>query len=107
DDRLGDLLGLEREFRRAYAATYRHAHDRYYAGAGAAQADAVRSSPPYLALAALAALGAVSVRDDRVKVDRALASAVPAPCRRSLDLELSWKPVCSCGFVLGQRPPEV
>jgi hypothetical protein len=106
-DRVGDLVAADREFRRAYAGTYRAAHDRFYTGAAAAEVERVRASPAYRALAALAGVGAFAVPDDRVKVDRALAAAVPAPCRRQLDLELSWKPRCSCGFSLGQEPPEV
>jgi hypothetical protein len=66
---------------------------------------AIRSSPGYRALAALTGVGALAVGDDRVKVDRLLAAAAPARCERRLDLELSWKPRCSCGFALGQSPP--
>lgn len=105
DDRLRELLELEREFRRAYVATYRDEHDRFYAGPAAAQAAAVRSTPAYEALAALSGIGALAVADDRVKVDRLLAAATPAPCHRRVDLELSWKPRCTCGFAIGQAPP--
>jgi len=105
EDRVRELLEMEREFRRAYVATYRAEHDRFYAGTAAARADGVRSTPAYEALAALAGIGALAVGDDRVKVDRILAAAAPAPCHRRLDLELSWKPRCSCGFAIGQEPP--
>jgi hypothetical protein len=106
EDRVRELLELEREFRRSYVATYKAEHDRYYAGPVAARAAAVRSTPAYQALAALAGVGVAAVADDRVKVDRILGSAAPPPCHRRLDLELSWKPRCSCGFAIGQEPPE-
>ena len=105
EDRVRELLEMEREFRRSYVATYKVEHDRFYSGAGAAAAAAVRSTPAYQALAALARVGALAVADDRVKVDRILAAAAPAPCHRRLELELSWKPRCSCGFAIGQEPP--
>lgn len=105
EDRVRELLELEREFRRAYVATYKAEHDRFYASPAAAQADAIRATPAYGALAAVAAIGAPAVADDRIKVDRLLAAAAPPPCHRRLDLELSWKPRCTCGFAIGQAPP--
>lgn len=105
EDRAGEFTAAERSFRSTYSAAYSAAHDRFYAAPAAGQADAVRASGPYRALAALAALEAVAVPDDRVKLDRALAAAVPAPCSRRLDLELAWKPRCGCGFAFGQEPP--
>jgi hypothetical protein len=105
EDRVRELLDMEREFRRSYVATYKVEHDRFYSGAGAAAAAVVRSTPAYQALAALARIGALAVADDRVKVDRILAAAAPAPCHRRLELELSWKPRCDCGFAIGQEPP--
>lgn len=105
EDRVREVLEMEREFRRAYVATYQAKHDRFYAGTAAARADGVRSTPAYAALGALAGIGALAVGNDRVKVDRILAAAAPAPCHRRLDLELSWKPRCSCGFAIGQEPP--
>ncbi|MGH9185349.1 MAG: DUF6079 family protein, partial [Acidimicrobiales bacterium] len=107
DDRAGEFGAVERELRRAYLETYREAHDRFHQPAGREQVRAVRDSPSYRALAALAGIGAVAVPDDLVKVDRALAAAAPPPCTRRLDLELAWKPRCSCGFVLGQEPAVV
>ncbi len=105
EDRVRELLEMEREFRRAYVATYKEAHDRFYAGPAANEAASVRSSAAYQALAALAGIGALAVPDDRVKVDRLLAAAAPTPCDRRLDLELSWKPRCTCGFAIGHQPP--
>jgi hypothetical protein len=105
EDRAGEFAVAERSFRRAYTAAYSAAHDRFYGSPATRQAEAVRASGPYRALAALAALEAVAVPDDRVQLDRALAAAVPAPCTRRLDLELAWKPRCGCGFALGQGPP--
>ncbi len=106
EDRVRELLEMEREFRRVYVATYKEEHERFYGGPVTAQVAAVRATPAYTALAALGRIGALAVRDDRVKVDRVLAAAAPARCDRRLDLELSWKPRCSCGFAIGQtRPP--
>lgn len=105
EDRAGEFTAAERSFRSAYSAAYSAAHHRFYAAPAGGQAGAVRASGPYRALAALAALEAVAVPDDRVKLDRALAAAVPVPCARRLDLELAWKPRCGCGFAFGQEPP--
>lgn len=105
DDRAGELFAAVREFRGAYTAAYAEAHESFYAVADGANAESVRSAPAYRALATLSAIGAVAVPDDRVKVDRALAAALPSPCRRRVDMELAWKPRCGCGFVLGDRPP--
>jgi hypothetical protein len=105
EDRVRELLEMEREFRRAYVATYTEAHVRFYAGPAAKEAATVRSTAAYQALAALAGIGALAVADDRVKVDRLLAAATPMPCDRRLDLELSWKPRCTCGFAIGQQAP--
>jgi hypothetical protein len=104
-DRTGELLTAAREFRRAYLAAYEDGHDRYYAAVSPADVEAIRAAPVYRDLAALAGIGAVAVPDDRVKVDRMLAGAAPPPCRRRVDVELGWKPLCACGYALGDREP--
>jgi hypothetical protein len=104
-DRTGEVLAAAREFRGAYLAAYEEGHDRYYAAVSPADVDAIRAEPVYRDLAALAGIGAVAVPDDRVKVDRMLAGATPAPCRRRVEVELGWKPLCACGYALGDREP--
>src|SRR5215475_2228050 len=104
-DRVEVISAAYREFRGAYVATYQEAHERFYTAVSAADVEKLRESSAYRALERLATVEAVAVPDDRVKVDRALAAAVPQPCRRPLDLELGWKPRCGCGFTLGQEPP--
>jgi hypothetical protein len=107
EDRLAELASANREFRRAYVATYQRAHDRHYAAVGPAAIGKVRDSATYRALAALSGAGAFAVPDDRVKVDRMLAGAAPAPCSRRVENELSWKPRCACGFGLGDPLPSL
>ncbi len=107
EDRTDVLFSAVREVRGAYLAAYQEAHDRHYSAAGPEAAGAVRSSSAYRALRALSSIGAVAVPDDRVKVDRALTSAVPARCTRRVDQELLWRPLCSCGFRIGDPPPVV
>ncbi|MGH9247734.1 MAG: DUF6079 family protein [Acidimicrobiales bacterium] len=107
EDRVAEFISVEREVRRAYMAAYREAHDDFHAPSRREPVQEVESSAAYRALAALAALDAVAVPDDRIKVDRALAAAAPSPCTRRLDLELAWKPRCACGFALGQEPAPV
>jgi hypothetical protein len=107
EDRAGAFAAVERELRRVYIDTYRDAHDRFHRQTGRQAVRDVQESPAYAALAALASIGAVAVPDDLVKVDRALAMVAPAPCIRRLDVELAWKPRCTCGFFLGQQPPDV
>ncbi len=106
-DRTPELLTIYREFRSAYLATYQEGHDRYYSAVSPSDVEAIRAAPIYRDLAALAGIGAVAVRDDRVKVDRLLAGAAPAPCRRRVEVELGWKPRCACGYGLGDTEPEL
>ncbi|HKF77868.1 MAG TPA: hypothetical protein VKF59_17130, partial [Candidatus Dormibacteraeota bacterium] len=105
EDRAREAFSALERFRQAYAAAYEEAHRAFYAAAGDEVARSVRSSPAYQALAALAEVGAAAVPDDRVKVDRALAASTVEPCRRRVESELAWRPVCGCGFHLGDRPP--
>jgi hypothetical protein len=103
-DRAGAIWAAYSEFRAAYLATYQQAHERFYAAVPAHELEELRASHVYQALARLAAVGAVAVPDDRVKVDRALAAAAPTPCRRPVALELEGKPRCGCGVGLGTAP---
>ena len=105
EDRVGDLFAANREFRTTYVAAYQEAHERYYWAVRPSELEEIRAEPAYRALARLSAIGAVAVPDDRVKVDRMLAAAVPTPCRRRVDVELAWKPRCACGLALGDRVP--
>ena len=107
EDRLADLSQANREFRHAYLAFYQDAHDKYYSAVPPDQVAQIQSSPIYRALAALSEAGAVAVPDDRVKVDRMISAAVPYPCRRRVESELSWKPRCSCGFKTTDPPPKL
>jgi hypothetical protein len=107
EDRLGELTSAIAEFRRAYVAAYRDAHDRYYGQVSPADIASLQASPLYRALAALSELGTASVPDGKVKVDRMVAASVPAPCTRRVEQELSWKPRCSCGFSLGDPLPKL
>jgi hypothetical protein len=104
-DRAGVISAAYREFRSAYRATYQQAHELFYTAVTPRDLEELRENTAYQALARLAAVGAVAVPDDRVKIDRALVAAVPAPCHRALDLELAWKPRCGCGVALGETPP--
>ena len=107
EDRLGELSSAHREFRSAYVAAYQQAHDQYHGAVTPAALGQVRDSAVYRALAAISGAGALSVPDDRVKVDRMLAAAAPAPCTRRAENELSWKPRCACGFALGDPVPHL
>ena len=107
EDRLGELSSAQREFRSAYVAAYQQAHDQYHGAVTPAALSQVRDSAVYRALAAISGAGALSVPDDRVKVDRMLAAVAPAPCTRRAENELSWKPRCACGFALGDAPPHL
>lgn len=104
-DRIGDFFAAYREFRGAHLAAYQDAHDRHHTAVSPTDLDDIRATPGYRALARLSAIGAIAVPDDRVKVDRMLAGAVPRPCPRRVDVELGWKPRCACGFALGDREP--
>ncbi|MGH2928038.1 MAG: hypothetical protein ACRDL8_07545, partial [Solirubrobacteraceae bacterium] len=105
EDRTRELDLALSDFRSAYTAAYQDAHDRHYSAVPPEEVEALRAAPAYRALARLAAVGAIAVPDDRVKVDRILAGAAPVPCRRRVDQELLWRPLCSCGLRLGDAPP--
>ena len=105
EDRGRELFDAVGEVRGAYLAAYQDGHDRHYAAVGPGRVESVRATPAYRALSRLSTIGAVAVPDDRVKVDRLLASAVPTPCTRRVDQELAWKPLCACGFRLGDPLP--
>ena len=105
EDRVAHFSAAYREFRSAYLAAYQAGHDRYYAAVQPSDLDTLRAAPAYRALAALSSIGAIAVPDDRVKVDRLLAGAVPEPCRRRVDVEIGWKPRCACGYALGDKEP--
>jgi len=107
EDRLADFSAAYREFRGAYLAAYQAGHERYYASVQPSDLERLRATPAYRALAALSSIGAIAVPDDRVKVDRMLAGAVPEPCRRRVDVEIGWKPRCTCGYALGDREPSL
>ncbi|MGA3218729.1 MAG: DUF6079 family protein [Acidimicrobiales bacterium] len=107
EDRLPELSSAQREFRSAYVAAYQQAHDQYHGAVTPAALSKVRDNAVYRALAAISGAGALSVPDDRVKVDRMLAAAAPAPCTRRAENELSWKPRCACGFALGDPLPHL
>lgn len=106
-DRVGDFTAAYKEFRGAYLAAYQKGHESYYAAVRPDDLASVRAAPAYRALAALSAIGAIAVPDDRVKVDRMLAGAVPAPCPRPVGVEIGWKPRCACGYALGDKEPEL
>jgi|GEM_PF-2061830 len=105
EDRLRELTSAIAEFRSAYVAAYVAAHDRHYSAVSQKEVEQLRSSPAYRALAALS--GAIAAPDGRVKVDRMISAAVPPPCTRRVEQELSWKPRCPCGFRLGEPVPNL
>ena len=107
EDRAREFFSASERFRQAYVAAYEAQHHAFYSGPDTAVAQSIRSSPVYEALAGLADVGVIAVPDDRVKVDRALAASIVEPCRRRVQLELTWQPLCGCGFRLGDRPPAV
>lgn len=107
EDRVAHFSAAYREFRSAYLAAYQAGHDRYYAAVQASDLEQLRATAAYRALAALSSIGAIAVPDDRVKVDRLLAGAVPQPCRRRVDVEIGWKPRCACGYALGDKEPSL
>jgi hypothetical protein len=107
EDRLAELSQANREFRHAYFACYQDAHDHYYSAVSPEQVAQIQASPVYRALAALSEAGAIAVPDDRVKVDRMVKAAVPYPCPRRVESELSWRPRCSCGFATRDPVPKL
>lgn len=105
EDRTRELTTAVREFRSAYVALYQEAHDRHYSAVGPGDLEGIRRDPTYRALAALSEVPALAVPDGLVKVERVLSSSVPPPCGRRVAAELAWKPVCPCGFALGDPLP--
>lgn len=107
EERTAELFAALRELRTAYVAAYQEAHDSYYSAVGPHQLNAVCSSYPYRALSAFASMRVLAVADDKVSIDRLIAASAPRPCGRRADLELAWKPRCTCGFTMGTPAPSL
>ncbi len=91
------------DFRRRYVERYRSEHERQLSGDRFKPYRKVRESRGYRVLKQLADIEIISVSDDLVRVDRMLSRALRQRCQDFSLQDLQQRPVCSCGFQLGQE----
>ena len=84
-----------------YGTLYESAHRTQKSRERVKRLLSLRDEKSYRLLGRLAALELISVDDDRVKVDRILDEALAKTCDRLSPELLRSKPVCDCGFQLG------
>jgi hypothetical protein len=87
-----------------YAAAYEREHRARKSPERVRRLLALRESRAYDLLRRLSGIQAVSVADDRVRVDRALDGAAALTCARFSPELLRARPLCECGFRLGEEP---
>lgn len=99
---MDELIHLFNLFKEAYNLAYQGEHLRVKSSDIFSPYQALKESAAYKLLSRLARITMISVEDDLIKVDRYLAEVESMICR-SLDLDqLRKRPVCNCGFKLGE-----
>ncbi|MFW6266592.1 MAG: DUF6079 family protein [Halanaerobiales bacterium] len=90
------------EFREKYSKMYRREHKRQLASDRFVPYKKIKESKSYSILSYLSQLKTISVRDDLIKIDRMLSKVLRHKCERLSGIHLQQRPVCECGFQLGQ-----
>ena len=91
------------EFQEKYIEVYRKEHKRQLADDRFRKYEKIKQSKSYKILKSLSKLRIISVKDDLIKVDRLLAKAQQKECNKFSLEELKERPVCECGFQLGEK----
>ena len=91
------------DFQKSYIEVYRREHNRQLAADRFVPYDKIKESRGYNVLDQLAGIEIISVQDDLVRVKRELAETLRRRCRDFSLPELRERPVCSCGFTLGDE----
>ena len=96
---------LKREFTHflnEYTALYLEEHQREVGPERLKPYHALMETKAYRLLEQLGRINAVIVKEDLVSINRQLARPLERECRAAEDLLLRERPLCSCGFVLGE-----
>ena len=91
------------KFQEKYIEVYRKEHKRQLASDRFQKYEKIKESKSYELLKSLSKLRIISVKDDLIKVDRLLAKALRKKCNDFSVEELKERPVCDCGFQLGEK----
>ncbi len=103
DGFMDSLLRGFAEFQQLYIDYYWTAHQKEVAEERFLAYHKIREARDYRVLSLLAGIRMISVKDDLVKVDRMITRVLGKQCNLSNSEHLQLLPVCSCGFVPGQR----
>ncbi len=103
---------LKREFKHfldEYTLLYLEEHQQAVGPGRLKPYHAIMETKAYRLLEQLGRINAVMVKDDLVSINRQLAQPLERECRAAEELRLRERPLCSCGFTLGERVvlPEV
>ncbi|RME44739.1 MAG: hypothetical protein D6795_17475, partial [Deltaproteobacteria bacterium] len=99
-----ELEGAFRDFLAGYMTRYAEEHRRQVARERFTPLRALRNSQAYRTLARLSEIEVLSVKNDRVKVDRQIGAILERACDAFHTERLRSTPVCTCGFTLGELP---
>ena len=100
------LFNRFQAFRDAYARIYVAAHRKARGGPQFEPYEQLTRSPRYRVLHRFDQLEMISVQHDRRSIDRGISSVLVQRCQASPQDHLQNRPVCACGFRLGEeRPP--
>lgn len=103
DGFMDSLLRGFAEFQQLYIDYYWTAHQKEVAEERFLAYHKIREARDYRVLSLLAGIRMISVKDDLVKVDRMITRVLGKQCNLSNSEHLQLLPVCSCGFVPGQK----
>ena len=102
--REGSLERLKEKFEafhQEYALVYQKEHQQLFKSDRIRALDQVRDAKRYKLLKQLSNLNFISVKNDRIKVDRLLSSILIKSCNEFYVSALHQRPICKCGFKLG------
>ncbi|MDY7031542.1 MAG: DUF6079 family protein, partial [Thermodesulfobacteriota bacterium] len=91
-------------FFQEYTLLYQREHKLATSSEGIFPYNKIKDSLRYKILTSFSKIEYISVRNDRVKVERALADVSSTRCSYFSMETLRHKPVCICGFRLGEKP---
>ncbi len=91
------------EFRHKYQAFYGEEHEQQVGKERLQPYLEIQKSQAYKVLSLLAEIEYISVPDDLVRVNRLLGRALDRGCREEVNEYLQERPLCVCGFTLGEK----
>lgn len=90
-------------FLEEYTSCYLQEHEKALSPERIQPYRSLMESPFYLLLENFSRLNAVVVPNDIVSINKALSSVLARECDAARELLLKERPLCSCGFVLGEK----